>query len=347
MHDATALDTALQVPHSVLDTQGLPFKLAHTVWQESIGSLYDVRLIGGVEERFSYRAEAFHFGEVVLTHYRCAAQTFDRSRTRIGRDGLDHITLQFCLAGRHGPRDGGSDEQAGAGDMLIADLAQRQATATADTESLNVTIPRRLLSPLLKAPDAQNLRRIAGGMPLTTLLRNHLQSLYHGAPALPREGALAIVGPTIGLAAAAINDTVSEETVAAVRLALAGEIRRHVDAHIADPDLTAENTAAAFGMSMRKLYYLFEPHGGFSHYVQAERLRRCRTELTDPAHRHESVADIAERYGFTHRKSFIRAFRRSFEMTPREMRALAAEGRSHTRREAGERHMWHWIRELR
>lgn len=345
---APPTDPASQVPRSVLDTRGLPFRQAHSLWQESIGALYDVRLIGGADENLSYRADAFHFGEVVLTYYQCGPQSFDRSRARIGRDGLDHITLQICVSGRHGPRDGGSEDDAGPGDMLIADLAQRQATAASDFSSLNLTVPRRLLAPLLKAPDAQNLRRIPGEMPLVVLLRNHLQGLYQAAPTMRREEAAAIVGPTLELAAAAVNAAVAEEKAAAVRMALTGEIRRHVEARIADPDLSAESVAAAFAMSTRKLYYLFEPHGGFTHYVQAQRLRRCRAELTDPAQRHESVAEIAERYGFTHRKSFIRAFRRAFEMTPREMRALAAEGRNLTLWQAdAERHMWHWIRELR
>lgn len=347
MSVATTKDAAPHVPRSVLDTQGLPFGQAHTVWQETIGALYDVRLIGGADENFGYRAEAFHFGEVVLTSYRCGAQSFDRSRARIGRDGLDHITLQVCLSGRHGRRDGAPEGEAGPGDMLIADLAQRQSTATSDFSSLNLTVPRRLLAPLLKAPDAQNLRRIPGEMPLMVLLRNHLQGLYQAASAMRREEAAAIVGPTLDLAAAAINGAVAEENFAATRMALTGEIRRHLEARIADPGLSAESVAAAFAMSTRKLYYLFEPHGGFAHYVQAERLRRCRAELIDPGHRHESVAAIAERYGFMHRKSFIRAFQRAFEMTPREMRALAAQGRNLSRSTVGPGHMWHWIRELR
>ncbi|WP_170990229.1 helix-turn-helix domain-containing protein [Aquamicrobium sp. LC103] len=307
-----------------------------------------MRLIGGGDENLDCHAEAFHFGEVVLTYYRCAAQSFDRSRTRIGRDGLDHITFQICVSGRHGRRDRGTEDEAGPGDMLIADLAQRQATATSDFSSLNLTVPRRLLAPLLKAPDAQNLRRIPGETPLMVLLRNHLQGLHQAAPRMRRGEVATIVGPTLELAAAAVNAAVADENAAAVRMALTGEIRRHVEARIADPILSVESVAAAFAMSTRKLYYLFEPHGGFTHYVQAERLRRCRAELTDPAHRHESVAEIAGRYGFTHRKSFIRAFRRAFEMTPRETRALAAEGRSLTVWQAdAARHMWHWIRELR
>lgn len=335
------------VPHSVLHVEGLAAKEAIAVWQETIGVLYDVRLRNKVDDGFHFHADAFHFGDVVLTSYKCTAQSFDRSRARIGRDGLDHITLQFCLQGRHGRRDGGSGDAAGPGDLIVADLAQPQATGTTDFDSLNFTVPRRLLAPLLKAPDEQNMRVISGKAPLAALLRNHLQGLYQGVPAMSRQDAEAVVGPTLELAAAALNAAATEENAASVRLALTGEVRRYVDNHIVDRGLSAETVAGSFGISTRKLYYLFEPYGGFSSYVQEERLRRCRAELVDPEHRHESIAEIAERYGFSHRKSFIRAFRRTFDVTPREMRALAAEGRSLRVGHSEDRTMWHWIRELR
>ncbi|HWK68850.1 MAG TPA: helix-turn-helix domain-containing protein [Rhizobiaceae bacterium] len=335
------------VPRSVLEVQGLARKEAIALWQESIGVLYDVRLRKTLDERFHFHADAFHFGDLVLTSYKCVAQSFDRSRARIGRDGLDHFTLQICLQGSHGRRDSTSDDQAGPGDLLVADLAQSQATGTSDFDSLNLTVPRRLLAPLLKAPDEQNLRLITGKAPLTALLRNHLQSLYQAAPNIGSGDAEAVVRPTLELAAAAINAAVSEENAAAVRLALTNGMRHYVDDHLVDQDLSAETVAAYFRISTRKLYYLFESHGGFSSYVREARLRRCRAEITDPEHRHESIADIAERYGFNHRKSFIRAFRRSFDVTPREMRALAAEGRRSFFEHGEGRNMWHWIRELR
>ena len=231
--------------------------------------------------------------------------------------------------------------------MIVSDLAQVQATVTTEFESLNLTVPRSVLAPLLKQPDEQNLRVISGKVPLLALLRNHLLGLYEGARSMSPQDAEAVVRPTVELAAAAINAAVTEENAASVRLALTGDIRRHVSDHILDRDLTAETVASGFGISTRKLYYLFEPHGGFSSYVQEERLRRCRAELVDPQHQHRSIADIAESYGFTHRKSFIRAFRRFFGITPREMRVLAAEGRGQFKQHSEGADVWHWIRELR
>jgi AraC-like DNA-binding protein len=338
-------DSAVQ--RCVLDTAGLAPGKAVALWQENIGLLYDVRLRNNVDDRFYFHADAFHFGEIVLTSYKCAAQSFDRSRARIGRDGLDHITLQICLRGSHGRRDGGSDEKAAAGDLIVADLAQAQSTGTSDFDSLNLTVPRRLLAPLLKAPDEQNMRVISGKAPLTALLRSHLLGLHENASAMGCQDAEAMIRPTLDLAAAAINSAMAEQRSASIHLALASEIRRHIDRHVHSQNLTAETIAAIFGISTRKLYYLFEPHGGLSRYIQEERLRRCRADLVDPGRRHQSIAEIADRHGFGHRKSFVRAFRRSFDMTPREMRAFAAEGHSLPVGRGQSDTMWHWIRELR
>jgi len=335
------------VPRSVLDTAGLAPRDAVALWQENMGFFYDVRLRNGGDDRFHVRAEAFHFGEIALSSYRCVAQNFDRSRARIGRDGLDQITVQVCLRGSHGRRDGGPDEKACPGDLIVSDLAQVQSTGTSGIDSLNLTMPRRLLAPLLKAPDEHNLRVIPGNAPLTALLRGHLLGLYEAAPAMSGQDAEAVTRPTLDLAAAAINSAVTVANAASVQLALAGEIRRHIDRHVGSRDLAAATIAALFGISTRKIYYLFEPYGGLSRYIQEERLRRCRAELVDPARRHEAIGEIADRYGFGHRKSFVRAFRRCFDMTPREMRALAAQGRGLPAGHGPDRTLWRWIRDLR
>lgn len=337
---------APRIRHVAMTTKDLAEKKAIEVWQESIGVLYDVRLRNGAE-RFHFQADAYHLGEIVLTGYQCVAHSFDRSRARIGRDGLDHITLQVCNRGSHGKRDGGSGGQAKPGDLLIADLAQAQATGASDFDSLNLTIPRRLLAPLLKAPDEHNLRLIPGSAPLAALFRNHLNALYLGAPGMSHHQADMIVRPTIELAAAALNGSAAEENVASIRSALTRQISRYIDDHIAEPALSAETIAAAFGISTRKLFYLFEAHGGVSSYVTRGRLRRARAMLADPAQHGRSTAEIAESCGFAYRTNFVRAFRKLFGVTPREVRAHAAEGRRLLGRHADETTMWHWIRQLR
>lgn len=336
-----------ELQRSVLDTEGLSAKDAVSVWQESVGVMFDVRTRETLDAAFHARVEAFLFGNIVLGNCRSGAQFFDRSRRRIGRDDLDHVMLQFYDSGTCGKRDGSSGEQTRPGDVWVSDLAQPQATAVTDFTSMNLIMPRRLLAPLLKRPDEHHLRRIPGSNPLVGLLHNHLQALFKSAPRMTQQEAEAIVRPTLELAAAAVNGTAAEENAHGVASSLAGAIARHVEAHLADPALSAETVAAAFGISPRKLYYLFEPRGGFASYVQDQRLYSCHKALADPAQRHRSIAEIAEAHGFTHPKSFSRAFRRKIGMTAREVRGLAQEREAPSALRGDAKEWWSWIEQLR
>jgi AraC-like DNA-binding protein len=333
------------VPHSILDAAGMPPERAMALWRESMAAFYDVRARS--DAGFRFRAEAFHLGEIVVTGYACSAQTYDRSRLRIGRDGLDHLTLQLVRSGTHGPRDGSSEDRAGPGDILIADLAQPQATIASDSSTLNLTVPRRLLGPLLDSPDVHNLRRIRAGTPLVALFGSHLETLFRTAPSMRGKEAEAVVRPTLELAAALLNAQIPESSREAVESILGNQIGRFLADHAADRDLSPEAVAARFGISRRKLYYLLEPYGGFAACLREHRLQRARTTLGDPAQRGRPVAEIAESCGFTWRTNFARTYRQRFGLTPRETRELAAQ--RHHADSAGmpDRHMWDWIRALR
>lgn len=336
-----------QIPHSLLDSASLQRNEALAIWHDSMGAIYDVRLRAHDDEGFQTRAEAFHFGEVVLTAYSCSAQTFDRSRSRIGRDGIDHYTLQFCLSGRHGRRDGASGEEAGRDDLIIADLAQPHATATSDFDSLNLTVPRRLLAPLLNAPDEQNLRVISGTAPLTSLFRNHLIGLFSAARAMSRREADSVVAPTLAMAAAVINAEAPGAGAEVLDPVVAAQVRRFLSGRATDAAITVEEVAERFALSRRKLYYLMEPHGGFNAYLRERRLDLAMTMLRDPMQRGTSIADVARKCGFAWRTNFARTFRSRFGVTPQEARALAGQHTPLPTDALKDRHMWEWIRTLR
>lgn len=336
---------SLAIPHSVLDTAGMPPERGMAFWRESMAAFYDVRARS--DAGFRCRAEAFHLGEIVVTAYASSAQTYDRSRLRIGRDGLDHLTLQLVLSGTHGPRDGSSEDRAGPGDLFIADLAQPQATAASDSSTLNLTMPRRLLAPLLEAPDVHNLRRIRGGTPLGALLHSHLAALFQTAPSMRAEEAEAVVRPTLELAAALLNTQLPEGSRRGIESILGGQIARFLADNAANRDLSPEGVAACFGVSRRKLYYLLEPYGGFAACLREHRLQRARAMLGDPAQRGRAVDEIAESCGFAWRTNFARSYRQRFGLSPRETRELAAQGSQRVAACAADRHMWDWIRTLR
>ncbi|MCR6670546.1 helix-turn-helix domain-containing protein [Devosia ginsengisoli] len=256
--------------------------------------------------------------------------------------------MKIVLRGAIGKRSGDRESRAEApGDVFITDLSQPQAVEAGDLDVLFVIMQRNLLAPLLELPDEQNQRAISGQNPLAQLLRTHLASVYHLAAGLNAVQGEAIMKPTLELVAAAINAQVSETNVGAVRFAVTQEIRRHIENQVRDPGLRAETVAAHFGLSRRKLYYLFQPFGGFAAYVQQRRLHHIRADIVNPVLQHRSVASIAEDYGFGHYPSFSRAFRRAYEMSPREVKALGLERSSASRARPGA-NSWHdWFFQTR
>ncbi|NBB66070.1 helix-turn-helix domain-containing protein [Pseudomonas sp. ODNR1LW] len=312
-----------RIEASFFDTGPGPAQIGVAAWTEAMGVMFDVRVAGGCD-RFYGRAGGYGFGELLVGQSRSSAQSFGRSRYRTARDGLSHYLVQFYPGGACGPRDAASDAWTRPGDLLIVDLAQPLDTAATDFENLNLIVPRRLLAPLLRQPDGVHLKIVPREDPLVALLHGHLSMLAELAPSLGRDQAALLVEPTVVIAAAAINGQLDEASRSAGNQSLLDRICRTIEARLTDPTLGAAETAAAFAMSERKLYYLFQPLGGFSAYVQQRRLRAVRDRLIDPGARRETIGAVASAFGFSHRSHFVSAFRDLYGMTPRELRSLAA-----------------------
>lgn len=315
------------VPHSRFDTRGMSPKQALAAWHENIDVMFDTR-VHDLGETFGVTMDAFMLGELVLTSVpHVAAQSYDRSSRRIGRDGVDHYLLQFYVKGSVAGRSGkGGMKGTRPGDLWITDLAQPLSSTASQAEAVNLIIPRRFLSPLLDAPDVHSMRIIPGEQPLVCLLRNHLLALAAAGPSMTVDDARRVVAPTLELAAAALNGGAHREDAArGVEGALLDTICRHVNGALPGADITLERVAGQFGISTRKLSYLFEPFGGFASWVRKRRLALVRAALSDPAQLHKTIEEIAQAHGFSHKANLGRAFRECYGLTPGQVRAFLKE----------------------
>ncbi|RVJ67276.1 helix-turn-helix domain-containing protein [Sinorhizobium meliloti] len=303
------------------DTRKMSLKRALEFWQESAGSLYDVNI--SQPEAFYTTHRTFRLGELLLTYCVSVAQKLSRSNYRVGVDGYDHFEVQFFLAGHWSRQDGRQEAQAAPGDLIIHDAAQAHAGSASDFANLTLFVPRPLLAPLLISPDEQNMRVLVADEPMVGLLRNHVDNLWRALPLLDERQAAALALPTVELIAATLNGVKKEDASRGVSFAQLGQIRHYIDAHALDPHLSPARIAAAFGISLRKLTYLFSSDGGVATYLQKRRLTLARAALRDPGQVRKSIAEIGLEHGFVYAHNFTRAFQRLHGLTPREMRALA------------------------
>jgi AraC-like DNA-binding protein len=102
-------------------------------------------------------------------------------------------------------------------------------------------------------------------------------------------------------------------------MAMIGEVRRYIDHHLHEPDLTPQRIGQALGLSRSTLYAVCKPMGGVAAFIRKRRLRFIHAILTDPRDRRR-IAEIAEQYGFASAAHFSRAFRQAYGYSPREAR---------------------------
>jgi AraC-like DNA-binding protein len=192
-----------------------------------------------------------------------------------------------------------------------------------------VSLPRRHLAAAGAGLDAM-LRRTA---PLTAqwrLLFGYARSLHRELPHLPPEDAAQSACHLRDLAVMALGATRDASQIAlgrGVRAARLRAVKADIEHHLAMPDLSANAVAARNGLSPRYIRALFEGEGtSFGDYVAARRLDRAHRMLTDPALTARTISQIAMDAGFGDLSWFNARFKRSYGLSPRDVRARARHG---------------------
>ncbi|MGO4799746.1 transcriptional regulator FeaR [Pseudomonas sp. W22_MBD1_FP4] len=99
------------------------------------------------------------------------------------------------------------------------------------------------------------------------------------------------------------------------------QIERMVCDHLHRLDLSPEWMANKLGISIRHLYRSFENTGdSVCRFIQRERLQRCARDLANPCLRHESITEIAYRWGFSDSAHFSKIFKKQYLRSPRDYR---------------------------
>ncbi|MEI4271191.1 helix-turn-helix domain-containing protein [Klenkia sp. LSe6-5] len=105
------------------------------------------------------------------------------------------------------------------------------------------------------------------------------------------------------------------------RIDLADRVRAHALAHLGDPGLSVESTAAALGVSVRQVHKMCAQEGfSAAAWIRRRRLERIRRDLLDPAMAGRTTPAIAARWGILDTTHLARQFRAAFGDSPAELR---------------------------
>jgi AraC-like DNA-binding protein len=316
-----------KLPYSLFTTENLRPRDQFDAWRDSISVIFDVAPLPErtPEDGFKASVRAYHLGGLVVSQVDFDGQRFLREKQRAAKDGLDHYLVQLYATGGLVGTAEERERILRAGDVQILDLSRPNLTETKASGTIAIVVPRDTLRQAL--PTAGDLHGLVlrGDGSTGGLLTDYMRSLVARADTVAAADAPLIARATTEMIAACFHTTA--DTVASARTQLEAttleRIKRHIAAALGSPGLDPEALCRRFRMSRTRLYRLFEPLGGVSTYIQEQRLARAYAELSNPAHNHRRIYDIAFGWGFSSEAHFSRVFRRTFGLSPSEARARA------------------------
>jgi AraC-like DNA-binding protein len=156
------------------------------------------------------------------------------------------------------------------------------------------------------------------------LLRSYLATLIGSGthPAAFAATAASHIRDLTALALGARADAGEVIRDGGVRAARLAAIHAHMARHFHEPDLSADRTAAALGITPRYVRRLLDEAGdSFSGRLADLRLEAAMRSLVSPLEAHRTIAEIAYSVGYTEFTTFFRHFRRRYGVSPSEARA--------------------------
>jgi len=123
---------------------------------------------------------------------------------------------------------------------------------------------------------------------------------------------------------ASLHRSAAERGATRFRNARLSKAQRYIAEQIANPDLDANDLAAALCMSRRSLYMLFKEHDLTpARMIHDVRLEQSMRVLGDASQQHRKITDIVFDLGFNDYATFSRLFKTQYGVTPSEYRLKA------------------------
>jgi AraC-like DNA-binding protein len=190
-------------------------------------------------------------------------------------------------------------------------------------EFVMAQLSRELLGPRAASICSLTATRIPGDSGLGTLTGPYLARLFDALDTgRVRPEHVGVIDSVVDLVRALFSEQMGAlERPSAVLIA---GIKAYIEHHLGSPSLGPDEIARANHVSTRYLHRLFEGEGiTVSEWIRDQRLERCRRELRDPLLRHESILNIATRWGLPNPAHFSRVYRAAYGRSPREERRAA------------------------
>lgn len=296
------------------------------------GVLHDllVPLRVTASEAHDFEAELLlgQFGAMPMARIRCSPVTVDYDNNHIEQAGPHFFSLHIAVVGTFRFSTFGRVVTLGEGDLILSDShATCQMECAEQSEVMSIQIEPAALASHLPAPEQFlgipiRRSRATGGL-LSSMMQSIWEQIGQG---LPDEYAQPLAQSLLQVLAMYFalehGPRIAEASSTDLRRTT---IKRHIEANLNDPQLSAHTIAAAMGVSTR---YVFRAFAGseesLNEYIQRRRLEQVSFYLRNPLWSHWTITKIAMHWGFASVPHFSRVFKQHFGQRPGEFRRRCA-----------------------
>ena len=247
-----------------------------------------------------------------------------RTSSRIARSDRDYVLIALGNRGDGGVVQDGRETVIHPGEFALYDTTRPYELKFNGSFTQTIfKVPREMLQRRLGGTETLTAISFGTDAPLERLAYDFIFRLCQSADRLAPNNSAALSEQAVDLLAMALSERLGKTPLPSSthRSALLYRLKAHIRAHLADPDLSLAETAAALGISPRYVNDLLaDEETSFQRHVLAERLAQCRRDLASPLLAHRHISEIAFAWGFNDLSHFGRVFREHFGMSPRDFR---------------------------
>ncbi|QGZ65484.1 AraC family transcriptional regulator [Paraburkholderia acidisoli] len=204
--------------------------------------------------------------------------------------------------------------------IVAVDMDQPVNVLRRACRHITFMVPASHVTPVFADPGILHGRVLASALPAVRLIVARANELLRTIRSMPTPERLRHLTSLLTLILAAFGEEagLSGSRSALARAAMFDDVRRFVRANLGDSTLSPESIIDQLGLSRPTIYRLFQHEGGLGAYLQGLRLRAAAAELV----RYPSIPikDVGYAFGFGSASAFTRAFRRSFDLAPQDLR---------------------------
>lgn len=270
------------------------------------------------------------FGGLGIAHVRTNAGHIARQHARADHGEDQYCFLIFQQSGRQRIQQMGQAIELTAGDLALVDSANTfEIEPGGLIENVSTHLLRSTVEQQLKGRPL--FGKLSRNCVSTRLIRTLIHSVSDpqlcGGVRHPQEDGDAMQSALLALLVPALADQ-TQPPVMEKKLEPSELYRlvvKLINEQLQDTSLSPSYLASQLNLSVRQLYRLFEEQGEtVSRYIQCRRLERVAHDLCAYELSHESITQIAFKWGFFDAAHFSRAFKRHFELSPRDYRMNAS-----------------------